>query len=661
MDWNSSPWPVIRRSSTMPTRQPLLVGLPVEFLETRTDLIPDDMECDPTTKIFKYRDEKHLVKSGLDQTHIARRTTAADLVLQQKNSVMAIRRYEARASKDYQSRWVFEATSHWDWEKVIEDVQSAVQTYEDSADAKTMGSPMQKCGAAVKKCLRTFSHHARPMKSWLALVPDGDYGAILCGSLQAIFRAASKLGEIRDDLMNFIADIPETITTIKAYGEIYENESRLEEPILDFHIATLVALESALSWLNEKSSKKVFKALVKQDGFGSTLQSSFEDVKKQVLRLKDAIDVCLNRTVKNIDKNVDKSRLELAQHGQRLGDMEVNINELTKNVRLMVAMEMTKMLESNSRIPREKTGAKRLLEIEPGQTDDEDGDSAVNSAFPVSRLPKAIRREDLVRHVGDSCLALSETSIQEALDFTSRLPLEEQDRIIAITSSEHFKNLLVSDKSGVLLIQGNSGHTGALGSASVVAASLVASLSQLNVSAIHFFCGKHKTPGVGDPFVGPYGMMKALLQQVLAGYSTGRIPFLDQSVPKRALSSVHTMGHLFYRLVANEPSESTTFCVIDGISFFENSVCEEDTHTAIRQLLHAVSGANGCFKLLITSPTHSIYVPGYIKEAQTKASLHATILQMPRDIVHGRRQGVRPSIVGQSISDSAAQGIHHSD
>ena len=121
---------------------------------------------------------------------------------------------------------------------------------------------MQKCVAAVKKCLRTFSHHARPMKSWLALVPDGDYGAILCGSLQAIFRAAAKLGEIRDDLMKFIADIPETITTIKAYGEIYENESRLEKLILDFNIATLVALESALSWLNEKSAGMCYLAIV---------------------------------------------------------------------------------------------------------------------------------------------------------------------------------------------------------------------------------------------------------------------------------------------------------------------------------------------------------------------------------------------------------------
>ena len=147
----------------------------------------------------------------------------------------------------------------------------------------------------------------------------------------------------------------------------------------------------------------------------------------------------------------------------------------------------------------------------------------------------------------------------------------------------------------------------------------------------------HMRPGIGDSFVGPYGMMKALLQQVLAGYPRGRIPNLDQSVPKRVLSNVHTMGHLLYKLVANESPESTTFCIINGISFFENGVYEEDMYTAIRQLFHVVSSANGCLKLLITSPTHSIYVPGYIQEAQTKASLHATILQMPKDIiVHGR-------------------------
>ena len=54
----------------MPTRQPLLVGLPVEFLETRTGLIPDDMEYDSAMGIFKYRDEKCLIKSVLDQSQI---------------------------------------------------------------------------------------------------------------------------------------------------------------------------------------------------------------------------------------------------------------------------------------------------------------------------------------------------------------------------------------------------------------------------------------------------------------------------------------------------------------------------------------------------------------------------------------------------------------
>ena len=53
----------------------------------------------------------------------------------------------------------------------------------------------------------------------------------------------------------------------------------------------------------------MFKALVEQDGFGSTLQSCFEDVKKKVQRLKDAVDVCLDRTAKRIDKNDDKHRL----------------------------------------------------------------------------------------------------------------------------------------------------------------------------------------------------------------------------------------------------------------------------------------------------------------------------------------------------------------
>ena len=46
--------PIMSCSKTFPSRQPLLIGLPAEFIEKR-DMVPDDMEFDTGLQKFKYR------------------------------------------------------------------------------------------------------------------------------------------------------------------------------------------------------------------------------------------------------------------------------------------------------------------------------------------------------------------------------------------------------------------------------------------------------------------------------------------------------------------------------------------------------------------------------------------------------------------------------
>lgn len=49
--------PLVRRSMTFPTRQPLLVGLPAEYME-KSNMVPDDMEFDSKLGHFRWRDTK---------------------------------------------------------------------------------------------------------------------------------------------------------------------------------------------------------------------------------------------------------------------------------------------------------------------------------------------------------------------------------------------------------------------------------------------------------------------------------------------------------------------------------------------------------------------------------------------------------------------------
>lgn len=230
------------------------------------------------------------------------------------------------------------------------------------------------------------------------------------------------------------------------------------------------------------------------------------------------------------------------------------------------------------------------------------------------------------------------------------MPFEEQDRQGFMTESDILKNLLSTAASGAVLIQGNSPHDDAIASTSVYAASLVTALQQLHVSVISFACGLHSTPYKDDPFLGPYGMMLALLQQFLEGYPSDYLAISHHNF-RDQFANVRSIGRFMHTLVSSEPHTSTNFCVIDGISFFENSTCEADTHEAISQLFEIASSANGCFKLLITSPTRSMYVLQYLRSHRSQCD----VLDVPAEIVHGRLQGVRPSTLQQAIMDDIIQ------
>lgn len=130
-------------------------------------------------------------------------------------------------------------------------MKAAVEVYEALAEKDKKDTKIGKCRATIRKCFRSFSNHANSFRDWLAVVPDGDYGAVVCGSLQMIFKAAARLGKVRDDLMEALSEMPETIAMVRSYADIYTNSIRMRDGIHQFEVATLMALEHALLWLTE--------------------------------------------------------------------------------------------------------------------------------------------------------------------------------------------------------------------------------------------------------------------------------------------------------------------------------------------------------------------------------------------------------------------------
>ena len=111
-----------------------------------------------------------------------------------------------------------------------------------------------------------------------------------------------------------------------------------------------------------------------------------------------------------------------------------------------------------------------------------------------------------------------------------------------------------------------------------------------------------------DPASGPAGMMRSLLAQLLLSHSAFKLTTI-----KRLLnidpSEVGELCNAFADLIAQLPRRYVVFCIIDGMTLYEDSPTRcEAAADATRILLEVMESCRtkGCmFKLLVTCPGSS--------------------------------------------------------
>lgn len=135
--------------------------------------------------------------------------------------------------------------------------------------------------------------------------------------------------------------------------------------------------------------------------------------------------------------------------------------------------------------------------------------------------------------------------------------------------------------------------------------------------SLAFFCGEHLQKD--DPDSGPDGMMRSLLAQLLLAYSdfdlrtVRRLQHLD-------FDDVKDLCDVFDLLIDQLPHYVVVFCVVDAISFYEDTaaVCDE-AGVVVQTLVDVVERTreSGCaFKLLLMSPWNSRVFYRYMQDQE---------------------------------------------
>jgi hypothetical protein len=131
---------------------------------------------------------------------------------------------------------------------------------------------------------------------------------------------------------------------------------------------------------------------------------------------------------------------------------------------------------------------------------------------------------------------------------------------------------------------------------------------------IHFFSGLHLASN--DDWKGPNGLIRSLILQLvmkLVQWDMLSLDFVDDRGYLRALEKhdLESLCQAFHTLLSQLPPETTIYCVIDGISWFDREGMFEDLSLVISCLLHIVKdgfphivkdGHPPIFKVLITTP-----------------------------------------------------------
>lgn len=204
----------------------------------------------------------------------------------------------------------------------------------------------------------------------------------------------------------------------------------------------------------------------------------------------------------------------------------------------------------------------------------------------------------------DELLQVSKTS----QDYSS-LTLGQANSIVG---KEPFAFWIGQSSPAFLLVDANldreGGNANKLSAMSLFCAHLGRSIMETDAGALLvFFCAKHHRRS--DPLNGPVGLMRSLVAQLFVYLYNKDILDLEAlaeaGLSRQALAqgNIRALANVFRLLLDQVPRGTPVFCLVDGVSWFEDSY-RQSLEEAIESLYKIFDddSVEAVFKVMLTSP-----------------------------------------------------------
>ncbi|KAH8589240.1 hypothetical protein B0O99DRAFT_746143 [Bisporella sp. PMI_857] len=549
----------------------------------------------------------------------------------------ALKAYESEVPQKYKTGVLLDKPHSI--EDVVKHIDSGLKEYKRDAE-KTVWE-------AIRKGFWRLSQSKEGLETWLKLLPSSStYCSLVYGGLNLIIQAAGRIGDVRNEAFKALEEIPFYLESTKDSVGVFEKSEALRKCGVKLYTVTLQALRHILTWFKKRAIGKTFATLLKQGLYQKELFTKVDEMKMVSTRFRYISMGCMQREVVSTRKAV--TSMAVASGNNHL-IIKKTMDETNENLKHQKSVNMTQHETTQRMIDKEfntlKTRYDDQLELNQKNAD------ALNNLkvllesilvalplfLPISNDPPPYERdlEPQIQSIPSSKILsvlahkkdISEVDLHQSLRSLNTLSRSDQDRAVWVMKSSALCSWLPSTTSSMLYINGSCPSTRTHSPITSVCAHLIYSLkSKIKDKTIilHFFCGQHLSPAT-DLNATPVRLMNSLLAQLLLQRPNFKISQRD--LIDTSPTSLESVQCLFKNLLLQLEEELMVFCIIDGISFYEDvtRVVEiREVMHALRELVTRKEESGPIFKVLLTSSTRIRNLPEIVEKGE--------VLNVPREV-----------------------------
>ncbi|KAF6834283.1 hypothetical protein CMUS01_06214, partial [Colletotrichum musicola] len=568
---------------------------------------------------------------------------------------------------------------HVSWDLLFDQMAAAKKAHEEKSGLTSKAAP----GADL-------------LSDYINLIPDEFGLGILKGGLSLIFGAVIKHEENRAKILDTFETLPDSILTINTACALLEPgpaEEKLEEEVRSMLFRDIPVLVKILLG-KEPWYRDIMGFLTLRIPESTKIDDILSSWDQKITRLKGHVKRMKMQLLSKFSGKLDdiSTQIESSSMGIRtlLSDNLVIVQAISSAV-----MQQHEMIKSGfsrqdaafSRQDARFANVETILhELIAGQRRDDEHErreSNLRRDDEHERRESNLRREielrerensTLVRQINALSREVSENSIESRrhrsgiepiqfigilgvlgdehwgdLEFVTRQSVHFSDsdmgRAQWLAQASGFRGWLREESSSLLLVDG-WGDPHRTSPLSGFCASLIKTLFSDDRSEVAFsFAGLH-VDGASRLNGGPTAMMRSLIAQILL---SRRIPppdlgFLSPDMLGACrYGDLRTLCDVFVEIVEQVPSHMTVFCIVDGVSWYEQHPWRADLHcvaTMFEELIKSsLAGRSGRLKVILTSPDRSTDIVQqvrrperlwwYVSLAAGHAHHHSASMMMP--------------------------------